>query len=210
MSPGTPRGRFIAFEGGEAAGKSTQSRRLAARLDALHTFEPGSTRTGATIRSIFLDPETGDLAARTEALLMAADRAEHVAAEIEPALAAGRHVVTDRYLYSSVAYQAHGRGLDPVEIRDLSLWATHGLEPDLVVLLDLPVAVARERVRHATPDRLEAEDVAFHDRVRDGFHAQAAAAPARWLVLDAAGDVDVIESQIWDAVAPMLAPGWTP
>lgn len=210
MSSGAPRGRFIAFEGGEAAGKSTQSRRLAARLDALHTFEPGSTRTGATIRSIFLDPDTGDLAARTEALLMAADRAEHVAAEIEPALAAGRHVVTDRYLYSSVAYQAHGRGLDPVEIRDLSLWATHGLEPDLVVLLDLPVDVARERVRHATPDRLEAEDADFHERVRDGFHAQAADDPGRWLVVDAAGDVDAIESQIWDAVAPMLAPGWAP
>lgn len=210
MSPSTPRGRFVAFEGGEAAGKSTQSRRLAAKLDALHTFEPGATRTGATIRSIFLDPETGDLAARTEALLMAADRAEHVAAEIEPALAAGRHVVTDRYLYSSVAYQAHGRGLDPVEVRDLSLWATHGLEPDLIVLLDLPVAVARERVRHATPDRLEAEDAGFHERVREGFHAQAADDPARWLVVDAAGDVDAIEAQIWAAVSPMLAPGWTP
>lgn len=210
MSPSTPRGRFVAFEGGEAAGKSTQSRRLAAKLDALHTFEPGATRTGATIRSIFLDPETGDLAARTEALLMAADRAEHVASEIEPALASGRHVVTDRYLYSSVAYQAHGRGLDPVEVRDLSLWATHGLEPDLIVLLDLPVAVARERVRHATPDRLEAEDAGFHERVREGFHAQAAEDPARWLVVDAAGDVDAIEAQIWAAVSPMLAPGWTP
>ena len=210
MSPSTPRGRFVAFEGGEAAGTSTQSRRLAAKLDALHTFEPGATRTGATIRSIFLDPETGDLAARTEALLMAADRAEHVASEIEPALASGRHVVTDRYLYSSVAYQAHGRGLDPVEVRDLSLWATHGLEPDLIVLLDLPVAVARERVRHATPDRLEAEDAGFHERVREGFHAQAAEDPARWLVVDAAGDVDAIEAQIWAAVSPMLAPGWTP
>ncbi len=210
MSAEVPRGRFIAFEGGEAAGKSTQSRRLADRLDALHTFEPGSTRTGATIRSIFLDPGTGHLDARTEALLMAADRAEHVAAEIEPALAAGRHVVTDRYLYSSVAYQAHGRGLDPDEVRDLSMWATRGLEPDLVVLLDLPVDVARARVRHATPDRLEAEDTGFHERVRHGFHAQAEADPGRWLVVDAAADVEVIAASIWDAVSPMLAPGWSP
>ena len=207
---GPERGRFLAFEGGEAAGKSTQAERLARRLDALRTFEPGATAAGATIRSIFLDPATGDLDPRTEALLMAADRAEHAASQIEPALVAGRHVVTDRYLYSSVAYQAHGRGLDPTQVRDLSLWATGGLEPDLVVLLDVPVDVARARVQDAAPDRLESESVEFHERVRSGFHAQAAAAPDRWLVIDATGAPDDIEAAIWLRVEPMLAPGWTP
>lgn len=206
---GEARGRFIAFEGGEAAGKSTQAERLARRLGALRTFEPGATVAGATIRSIFLDPATGDLDPRTEALLMAADRAEHVTSQIGPALAAGQHVVTDRYLYSSVAYQAHGRGLDPEQIRDLSLWATGGLEPDLVVLLDVPVDVARARVRDAAPDRLESESIEFHERVRAGFHAQAAADPARWLVVDATGAVDDIEEQIRLRAEPLLGPGWS-
>ncbi|WP_436794773.1 dTMP kinase [Actinospongicola halichondriae] len=201
------RGRFVAFEGGEAVGKSTQARRLAERLDAVRTFEPGATTAGATIRSIFLDPATGDLDPRTEALLMAADRAEHVASEIEPALAGGRHVVTDRYLYSSVAYQAHGRGLDPTEVRDLSLWATGGLQPDLVVFLDLPVEVARARVHDVAPDRLEAEEVEFHERVRAGFRIQADADPDRWLVIDASLSADEIEAQIWKAVAPLVAGG---
>ncbi len=140
---------------------------------------------------------------------MAADRAEHVASVVRPALAAGRHVVTDRYLYSSVAYQAHGRGLDPAAVRDLSLWATDGLEPDLVVLLDLPVDVARSRAagRHADagPDRLEAEETAFHDRVRAGYLAQAEADPDRWLVLDARDDVDVLAARIWARVETLLS-----
>lgn len=197
-------GRFIAFEGGEAAGKSTQASRLADRLDALVTHEPGDTRAGATIRALLLDPRTGELDARTEALLMAADRAQHVAELVAPALASGQHVVTDRYLYSSVAYQAHGRGLDPAEVRDLSMWATDGLEPDLVVHLDVPVEVARARVVDAAPDRLEAEDIAFHERVRAGFHAQAAADPGRWLVIDATADPDSIERRVWDAVQALL------
>ncbi len=204
MTTAGTRGRFVAFEGGEAAGKSTQARRLAARLDALHTFEPGATVAGATIRSILLDPATGDLDPRTEALLMAADRAEHVAAEVEPALAAGRHVVTDRYLYSSVAYQAHGRGLDPTQVRDLSLWATGGLQPDLVVFLDLPVEVARARVHDVAPDRLEAEEAGFHERVRAGFQAQAGADPDRWLVIDASRAADAIETDIWAAVTALV------
>lgn len=207
---GAARGRLIAFEGGEAAGKSTQAERLARRIDALRTFEPGGTVAGATIRSIFLDPATGDLDPRTEALLMAADRAEHVASQVAPALAAGRHVVTDRYLYSSVAYQAHGRGLDPDQVRDLSLWATGGLEPDLVVLLDVPVDVARARVRDAAPDRLESESLEFHERVRAGFHSQAAADPDRWIVIDATGDADDIEEQIRLRVEPLLGSGWAP
>lgn len=198
-------GRFVAFEGGDAAGKSTQAQRLAERLGAVLTREPGGTTAGESIRAFLLDPGTGAIDARTEALLMAAARAQHVAEVIAPALAEGRHVVTDRYLYSSVAYQAHGRGLDPTEVRDLSLWATGGLEPDLVVFLDVPVDVARARVAHAEPDRLEAEDVAFHERVRAGFHAQAAADPDRWLVVDAATDPDAVTAEI-RAVVDRL--GW--
>lgn len=193
-------GRFIAFEGGEAAGKSTQSERLAERLDAVRTREPGGTAVGQAIRALFLDPATGEIEARTEALLMAADRAEHVAAVIRPALAAGRHVVTDRYLYSSVAYQAHGRGLDVDRVRELSAWATHGLLPDAVVWLDVPVGVARARVADVAPDRLESEGPGFHHRVRAGFAAQAAADPDRWIVVDGTAEPDAIAVAVWEAL----------
>ena len=197
-------GRFIAFEGGEAAGKSTQSERLAERLDAVRTREPGGTPLGAAIRRHFLDPATGDLDARTEALLMAADRAHHVREVVRPALAAGRHVVTDRYLFSSIAYQAHGRGLDPAGVAMLNRWATEGLLPDVVVLLDVPVAEARRRVADAAPDRLESEDVAFHERVRAGFHAQAAADPDRWAVLDGTRPPEEVATAVWAAVTDRL------
>lgn len=194
------RGRFVALEGGEAAGKSTQAARLAERLDAVRTREPGGTPLGTAIRRHFLDPATGDLDARTEALLMAADRAHHVAEVVGPALAAGRHVVTDRYLYSSIAYQAHGRGLDPAGVDALNRWATDGLAPDVVVLLDVPVDVARARRPGATPDRMEAEDRAFHERVRTGFHAQAADDPDRWAVVDGTRPVEEVAAAVWAAV----------
>ena len=197
-------GCFIAFEGGEAAGKSTQTARLVERLDAVRTREPGGTAFGDAIRALFLDPSTGALDPRTEALLMAADRAQHVASVIRPALDSGRNVVTDRYLYSSVAYQAYARGLDPAEVRDLSLWATAGLEPDVVVFLDVPVAVARERVAHVAPDRLESETSEFHERVRAGFHVQAAADPRRWVVVDATGDPDQVWAAVWAGVTERL------
>ncbi len=197
-------GRFIAFEGGDASGKSTQARRLVERIDALQTREPGGTAAGAAIRTLFLDPSTGDLDPRTEALLMAADRAQHVAEVIRPALDAGRHVVTDRYLYSSVAYQAHARGLDPAEVRGLQLWATRALEPDLVLFLDVPVPEARRRVAHVAPDRLESETIAFHERARAGFHAQAAADPDRWAVIDASDSPDDVWRLVWDQVRRRL------
>lgn len=196
--------RFIAFEGGEAAGKSTQAARLVARLDAVATREPGGTAAGAAIRALFLDPATGDLDSRTEALLMAADRAQHAAEVIRPALDAGRHVVTDRYLYSSVAYQAHGRGLDPTWVRDLSLWATGDLQPDLVVLIDVPVEVARSRVVDAAPDRVEQEQVEFHLAVRDGFLAQAAVEPDRWLVIDGDRDPEAVWADVWTGLVDRL------
>lgn len=196
--------RFIAFEGGEAAGKSTQANRLAERIGAVRTREPGGTTAGEAIRALFLDPATGALDARAEALLMAADRAHHVATVVRPALAEGRHVVTDRYLYSSVAYQAHARGLDPDDVRKISLWATDDLEPDAVVLLDLPVEVARARVAGVAPDRMESEAADFHDRVRAGFRAQADADPERWIVVDAAGEPDDVWDEVWQAVTGRL------
>lgn len=196
--------RLLAIEGGEAAGKSTQAARLVERIGALHTREPGGTSAGRAIRALFLDPATGALDPRTEALLMAADRAQHAATVIRPALAAGRHVVTDRYLYSSVAYQAFARGLDPTDVRNLSLWATADLEPDAVVFLDVPVEVARTRVAGVEPDRLESEDAAFHQRVRDGFHAQAASDPGRWIVVDADADPDVVWARVWEPLVERL------
>jgi dTMP kinase len=196
--------RFIAFEGGDAAGKSTQADRLVGRIGAVQTREPGGTPAGEAIRALFLDPATGDLDPRTEALLMAAARAQHAATVIRPALEAGRHVVTDRYLYSSVAYQAHARGLDPDDVRTLSLWATADLEPDAVVLLDVPVDVARARVAGSAPDRVESEDAGFHERVRDGYLTQAEADPERWVVVDATGGPDEVWEQVWGRLVERL------
>jgi dTMP kinase len=196
----TERGRFIAFEGGEGCGKSTQARRLADALDALLTREPGGTPVGSDLREILLSPATMGLASRCEALLMAADRAQHVHEVVGPALASGRHVVTDRFAGSSIAYQGYGRGLDPDEVRRLSRWACDGIWPDLVVLLDLAPAVAAARVG-PSPDRFEDESAAFHARVADGFRAQAAADPEGWVVVDASGTI----AQVADAVRAVVA-----
>ena len=197
------RGRFIAFEGGEASGKSTQSALLASGLDAVLTREPGGTVIGARLRSLVLDPATEGLAPRAEALLMAADRAQHVAEVVEPALAAGRHVVTDRFAGSSIAYQGHGRGLPVDEIRGISRWATGGVWPDLMVLLDVPAAVADRRLGTAR-DRMEAEPSAFHAAVIEGFRAQAADEPDRWVVLDGTGSIDDVAAAVRRVVAERL------
>ena len=197
------RGRFIAFEGGEACGKSTQSALLASALDAVLTREPGGTVIGARLRSLVLDPATEGLAPRAEALLMAADRAQHVAEVVEPALAAGRHVVTDRFAGSSIAYQGHGRGLPVDEIRGISRWATGGVWPDLIVLLDVPAAVADRRLGTAR-DRMEAEPSAFHAAVIEGFRAQAADEPDRWVVLDGTSSIDDVAAAVRRVVAERL------
>ena len=197
------RGRFIAFEGGEGCGKSTQAALLADALDAVLTREPGGTVIGGRLRAVLLDPATVGLSARAEALLMAADRAQHVAEVIEPALAAGRHVVTDRFAGSSIAYQGHGRGLPVDEIHDLSRWATDGVWPDLVILLDVPAAEADRRLG-ASRDRMEAEPVAFHDAVIEGFRAQAAAEPDRWVVIDGSPSIEVVSAAVSAAVAERL------
>lgn len=197
------RGRFIVFEGPDRVGKSTQVERLAAVLGALATREPGGTSIGLEVRELLLDHRNDGLDARAEALLMAADRAQHVVEVVAPALAAGRHVVSDRYLYSSVAYQGAGRALGEDRVRDLSLWAVDGLEPDLVVLLDAaddPLAARRP----GTGDRLEQAGDGFFARVGASYRRQAAADPGRWVVLDARADVDVVHRAVLAAVTVRL------
>lgn len=195
--------RFIVFEGGEASGKSTQSIRLARRLGAVHTREPGGTAVGAALRDLLLDAATTGLDDRAEALLMAADRAQHVAEVVRPALAAGRHVVCDRYIGSTLAYQGHGRGLPLDDLRRISAWASGDLWPDLNVLLDVPPHVARARTAGA-PDRLEAAGDAFHARVAAGYRSLAAADPVRWVVVDGGGPADRVEQDVWSAVRVRL------
>ena len=193
---------LIAFEGGEACGKSTQARVLADRLGAVLTREPGGTAVGERVRSLLLDPGSGSLDARTEALLMAAARAQHVAEVVAPALAAGRTVVTDRFSHSSLAYQGFGRGLPLGEVRSLSEWATGGRWPDAVILLDLPAEDAERR--RGRPDRFEAESREFHRRVEDGFRTLAGADPERWRVVDASGSIESVAARVWSALADVV------
>jgi dTMP kinase len=197
------RGRFVAFEGGEASGKSTQAARLADDLGAVLTREPGGTAVGRRIRELLLDPGAGPFDPRAEALLMAADRAQHVAEVVAPALDSGRHVVTDRFAGSSLAYQGFGRGLPIEEIRRISRWATGGVWPDLFVLLDVPPDVASGRMV-GRPDRLEAEGAAFHVRVAEGFRRLAAEDPSRWVVVDGRRSVDEVASAVRSAVRDHL------
>lgn len=197
------RGRLVALEGGEAAGKSTQSALLASALGAVATREPGATSAGRRLRDLLLDPGAGGLSARAEALLMAADRAEHVDRVLEPALASGRWVVTDRFSGSFLAYQGYGRGLDLDELRRLSHWASRGLTADLNVLLELPPSVAAGR-RVAPPDRFEMEDGGFHGRVAAGYRELAAEDPKRWAVVDAAGHPDEVARRIAAVVSERL------
>jgi dTMP kinase len=195
-------GRLIVFEGGEACGKSTQAARLAKALDALLTREPGGTAVGEQIRGLLLDPAVGKVDARAEALMVAGARAQHVAEVIKPALKLGRDVVCDRYTGSSLAYQGYGRGLPLAEVRWLSEWATGGLWPDLVILLEVSESESAERLRATgvDPDRLEAEGDEFHRRVSEGYRALAAADPT-WVVVDGSGSIDEVEKRVAIAVA---------
>jgi dTMP kinase len=198
-----PAGRFIVFEGGEGSGKSTQAARLADRLGAVLTREPGGTAIGAALRALLLDARTTGLDDRAEALLMAADRAQHVAEVVRPALVAGRHVVSDRYVGSTLAYQGFGRGLPVDDLRRLSGWASAGLTPDVVVLLDVPRELGSTRAAGRAdpePDRVEAAGDGFHDRVMRGYRALAAADPARWVVVDGTAPADEVEAVVWKFV----------
>jgi dTMP kinase len=160
---------------------------------------------GELIRTLLLDPALGaGLEARTEALLMAAARAQHVAVVVAPALTSGRPVVSDRFIGSSLAYQGYGRGLSRSELTALSAFATDGLDADVVVLLDLPAHEAAAR-RGSVPDRLEAAGEAFHRRVEEGFAALAAADPDHWVVVDATGSVETVAERVWGAVSERLA-----
>ena len=192
-------GFFIALEGGEGAGKSTQERRIADYLVArgktvVRTREPGGTPAAEAIRNVVLSTEFAGLDDRAEALLFAAARGEHVARVIRPALERGDVVLCDRYLDSSVAYQGYGRGLGADAIRDLSLWATRDLLPDLVIVLDIDPRRGLSRVKD--PDRLESEPIAYHEAVRAGFLDLAAKDPDRYLVVDASMSLSAITGAI--------------
>lgn len=200
-------GVFVCFEGGEGSGKTTQARLLADWLrdegyDVLLTFEPGDTEVGKELRRIVLSPETGALSDRTEALLYAADKAEHVDTVVQPALDRGEVVVTDRYVDSTLAYQGAGRSLDVAELESVARWATHDLRPHLTVVLDLDPAHGMSRFEGR--DRIEGESADFFERVRGAFLALAKADPDHYLVLDATGDRDQLAAQVRDRVRPLL------
>ncbi|OKK02765.1 hypothetical protein AMK26_24620 [Streptomyces sp. CB03234] len=201
-------GFFIALEGGDGAGKSTQVEALAEWIRAkghevVVTREPGATPIGKRLRSILLDVSSAGLSNRAEALLYAADRAEHVDSLVRPALERGAIVISDRYIDSSVAYQGAGRDLSPTEIARISRWATGGLVPHLTVLLDVSPETARERFTEA-PDRLESEPAEFHRRVRNGFLALAAADPGRYLVVDAGQEPETVTTVVRHRLDQML------
>ncbi|MFH0520673.1 dTMP kinase [Streptomyces sp. M41] len=201
-------GFFVALEGGDGAGKSTQAEALAEWIRAkghevVVTREPGATPVGKRLRSILLDVSSAGLSHRAEALLYAADRAEHVDTVVRPALERGAVVISDRYVDSSVAYQGAGRDLSPTEIARINRWATHGLAPHLTVLLDVAPEVARERFTEA-PDRLESEPAEFHARVRSGFLTLAAADPGRYLVVDAGQEAEAVTTVIRHRLDQML------
>lgn len=205
-------GALVTFEGGEGSGKSTQLRVLAHRLSALGLVtrelrEPGGTRAGESIRSILLDPDHVGLDAHAELLLYEAARAQLVAEVIEPALAAGEVVLCDRFYDSTTAYQGYGRGLDLTEIEELNRVATGGLAPNVTLLFDVDPLVGLERATRHGADRLEGEDLHFHERVRAGFLQVAASEPSRFVVIDASGTPDEISEAAFRALAahPALA-----
>ena len=199
---------FLVVEGMDGAGKSTQIERLAGWLTEagsppVVTREPGATAIGERIREILLDPASAAMDPKTEALLYAADRAQHAAEVIRPALAAGRVVISDRYVDSSLAYQGLARGLGIERILDLSMWATGDLLPDLVILLDVAPELAR--ARSGATDRIELEDETFHRRVADAYWALARTYPERFLAVDASAPPDAIEAEIRRHVEARLA-----
>jgi dTMP kinase len=197
-------GKYIAFEGLEGCGKSTHVKRLATRLNAVMTREPGGTAVGSMLRNVLIDPANTNLSPRAEALMMAADRAQHIAELISPSLAAGRHVVSDRSVYSSLAYQGYGRQQDLDELRRLNDWAIGGLWPELVVYIEVPTELLLERLKKRELDRFEREDGEFFKRIADGFSQMAAQDPQSWLIIDGTPAKDDLEKIISAAVSERL------
>lgn len=194
--------RFIAFEGGDASGKTTQAERVASKINAVFTREPGGTPVGESLRSILLNP-ISPLALRTEALLMAASRAQLVQEVINPTLTKGQHVVTDRYISSSLAYQGYASGLPIDEVLSLSLFATEELIPDLTVLIDLPVEESMKR-RDKNPDRFEQENIEFHERVRNGYLEMARTNSDKWIVINGTKSQENVAKDVDQAILDRL------
>lgn len=203
VGPGAP--WYIAFEGAEGCGKSTHAQRLATTLDATLTRETGGTDVGRRLRDILHDNAIHELDDRAEALIVAADRAQHLAQVVRPALAAGRSVVSDRSVYSTLAYQGAGRGLDLEELRRVNDWAIGGCWPQLIVLLDAPAAVLAARLAKRELDRFERAGDDFHQRVIDSFRTMAAADPQRWIVVPADGNKDDVAARIHSVVVQAMA-----
>lgn len=208
---GQKRGFFIVFEGGEGSGKSIQVEILTSHLHeeeylVVVTREPGGSRIGEQIRAIMHDQENVDLEAITEAYLMAAARAQHVAQFIEPALEAGKIVICDRYVDSSIAYQGYGRKLGAETIERLNELAVNGAIPDLTILLDVPVGIGMERRAKSRKgkDRLDLQEKSFYERVSDGYRIIAQKHPERYIAIDATKSIEAVASEIWNSVKAKL------
>ena len=195
---------YIALEGPEGCGKSTQAKRLADAIGAVLTRETGGTAIGERLRNILHDVTVTELDARAESLIVAADRAQHVVEVVRPALDAGRHVVSDRTVYSSLAYQGYGRELSIEELRSINDWAIRSTWPDLVILLDVSTRVIANRMKSRQLDRFERAGADFHARVLSGFAAMAAADPDHWAIVDASRSVADVATAIRSIVADRL------
>lgn len=198
-------GHYIALEGIEGCGKSTQAVRLAETLGAVLTRETGGTRIGERIRDVLHDPANTHLSPVAEALLIAGDRAQHRTEVLAPNLSAGRTIVSDRSVYSSLAYQGYGRELDIDAVRQINDWALDGHWPDLVILIDIEHDEALSRLAHRDLDRFEREDPQFFRRIIDGFRVMAKADPQRWFVVDGTRSVDDLAGRIEHHVRSTLS-----
>jgi dTMP kinase len=196
---------YIALEGAEGSGKSTQAALLAASLGAVLTQETGGTAIGTRLRQILHDNDVTELDARAEALIAAADRAQHIARVVVPALRAGRTVVSDRSVYSTLAYQGHGRQLDLAELRRINDWAVQGVWPSLVVFIEAHPDVVAGRLHGRLLDRFERAGEAFHERVLDGYRQLAAGDPQRWIIVTSEGAKNEVAARVLEAVRQRLA-----